>query len=243
MRENAEPVLVLKDISRHFGRGASRVEVLKNAGLRLCSGEIVALVGPSGSGKSTLLHIAGLLENADSGSIQIGPEIMTGASDPRRTLMRRLHIGFVYQFHHLLPELTALENIVLPLLIAGHGRRSGRERAWELLERMGLRLRAAHYPSQLSGGERQRIAVARALANRPRLLLADEPTGSLDPNTASHVHDTLLSLIRDEDVCALVATHNVQLTQNMDRTVRIENGRLVETLDRREESGRIATSL
>ncbi|MEG9884014.1 MAG: ABC transporter ATP-binding protein [Hyphomicrobiales bacterium] len=242
MHEHAAPVLVLKGISRHFGQGASKVEVLKNADLRLCSGEIAALVGPSGSGKSTLLHIAGLLENANSGSVQIGPETMTGASDLHRTLMRRLNIGFVYQFHHLLPELTALENIVLPSLIAAHGRRSGRKRAWELLERMGLRSRAAHYPSQLSGGERQRVAVARALANRPRLLLADEPTGSLDPDTASHVHATLLSLIRGEGLCALIATHNVQLAQNMDRIVRIDNGRLVETMDRREESGRIETS-
>ncbi len=223
----SEPVLALAGIGRGFRQGRAELRVLEGAELSLAEGEIVALVGPSGAGKSTLLHIAGLLERPDQGEIRIGGEACGGLSDDRRTAIRRKFLGFVYQYHHLLPEFSAAENIVLPQMIAGVAKRAARARARDLLERMGLGPRADHRPGQLSGGEQQRVAMARALANSPRLLLADEPTGNLDPATAERVFDELLSLVRGAGLAALVATHNPDLARRMDRIVRLVGGRLV----------------
>ncbi|QPC41466.1 ABC transporter ATP-binding protein [Kaustia mangrovi] len=228
-RQNGNgPALALRAIARSYREGPSRLQVLDGAALDIHPGEVVALIGPSGSGKSTLLHIAGLLEKPDSGAVVIGGEDMAAARDARRTRVRRLEVGFVYQFHHLLPEFSALENVLLPQLIANRSRGEGRKRAGDLLDRLGLAARARHRPAELSGGEQQRVAIARALANRPRLLLADEPTGNLDPRTAGHVHEELLHLVRTEGLAALIATHNLELASGMDRIVRLENGRLVE---------------
>lgn len=220
--------IYLQGLRRSFRQGREALEVLRGADLRVRPGEIVALVGPSGAGKSTLLHIAGLLERPDGGEVHLAGEACGNLSDDRRTELRRIHLGFVYQYHHLLPEFSALENIVLPQMIAGKSRAIATQRALDLLRRMGLEARAEHRPGQLSGGEQQRVAIARALANAPRMLLADEPTGNLDPHTAETVFDELLRLARDSQLAAIVATHNPDLARRMDRTVRLEDGHLVE---------------
>jgi len=228
MSDIKTPVLHLERIERRFGTGHTALHVLKGAELKLNKGEIVALVGPSGSGKSTLLHIAGLLEKPDSGEITIAGEACSKMGDDRRTLIRRKHLGFVYQYHHLLPEFSALENIVIPQIIAGLGKVEARERALQLLEMLGLKDRASHRPAKLSGGEQQRVAIGRALANAPTLLLADEPTGNLDPETAGEVFNMLLNLTRKAGLTALVATHNPELAARMDRIVRVDKGHLAE---------------
>jgi len=224
----SDPVLELNGVSKAYNRGKpNAVEVLSGVDLRVASGEIVALVAPSGAGKSTLLHIAGLLDVADAGSVRIDGQEMVGLSDRRRTAVRRQDVGFVYQFHHLLPEFTALENVVLPQLANGVGRSDATRRAQELLARVGVSDRAAHRPAAMSGGEQQRVAFCRALANQPRLLLADEPTGNLDPATSDRVFETLIELARDTGLSALIATHNMALAARMDRSLRMESGRLV----------------
>jgi lipoprotein-releasing system ATP-binding protein len=221
-------VLELRGIVRTFIQGSQRLEVLKGASLTLAAGEVVALVGPSGSGKSTLLHIAGLLETPNAGDVIIGGRKCGALSDRERTAIRRRELGFVYQFHHLLPEFTARENVMLPQRIAGESRQRARQWAEELLKRLGLEARLDHRPARLSGGEQQRVAVARALANRPRILLADEPTGNLDPRTAERVLGELIALARAENVASLIATHNLQLAAKMDRTLLLRDGQLVE---------------
>ncbi|MCH9019662.1 MAG: ABC transporter ATP-binding protein, partial [Proteobacteria bacterium] len=203
-----------------------RIEVLRGVSLELSAGEIVALVGPSGAGKSTLLHIAGLLERVDGGMVVIGGEPCGRLSDGERTRLRRERLGFIYQFHHLLPEFSALENVALPQMIAGVKRGPARDRARELLASLGLEERADHRPGQLSGGEQQRVAIARALANGPRVLLADEPTGNLDHATAMGVFDQLVARVRETGVAALVATHNLELAGRMDRVLALQDGTL-----------------
>jgi len=220
--------LRLDDVSRRFSQGKVTLEVLKGANLAIRPGEIVALVGPSGAGKSTLLHIAGLLERPDSGEVTLAGEACGRLGDDGRTRLRRLHLGFVYQYHHLLPEFSAVENVVLPQMIAGAGRAAARAKALRLLDTMGLAARAEHRPGQLSGGEQQRVAICRALANDPKVLLADEPTGNLDPHTSGGVFDELLRLVRTTGVAALIATHNPELARRMDRVIHLEDGRLAE---------------
>jgi len=224
MSSAAERVLALDKIDRTFVQGGNRLAVLRGATLAVKRGEMVALVGPSGSGKSTLLHIAGLLERPDGGEVRISGDAVGALSDLRRTELRRGAIGFVYQFHHLLPEFSALENVVLPQMIAGTDRRQARGRAEELLARVGLAQRASHRPARLSGGEQQRVAIARALANAPALLLADEPTGNLDEHTASDVFDVLAGLVREAGLAALIATHNLDLARRMDRVLTLHEG-------------------
>ncbi len=225
----SDSVMVLDAIHKSFGRHAeSRVSVLSGVTLRIATGEIVGLIAPSGAGKSTLLHIAGLLESPDSGEIEIGGTKVGGLSDRRRTRMRRTEIGFVYQFHHLLPEFTALENVMLPQLANGQSSSSAERRAHDLLARVGLADRAKHRPAELSGGEQQRVALCRALANQPQFLLADEPTGNLDPNTAAQVFDTLMELVRSTGLSALIATHNLDLAGRMDRILRLSGGKVGE---------------
>ncbi len=219
-------VLKLTGIDRHYGQGDTVLSILKGADFELHSGEIVALVAPSGTGKSTLLHLAGLLEHPDSGEILINGEACGNLPDERRTAIRRGDIGFVYQFHHLLPEFTALENIMMPQLIAGLPKKEAAERAAQLLDYMRIGHRADHRPAELSGGEQQRVAIARAVANAPLLLLADEPTGNLDPETASYVFDALEALVRQSGLAALIATHNHDLAARMDRRVTIEGGKI-----------------
>jgi len=224
----SDPVLALEAVEKSYNKGEpGEVRVLTGATLTLPPGEVVALVAPSGAGKSTLLHIAGLLDTPDAGTVRIAGQEMGGASDRRRTAARRADIGFVYQFHHLLPEFTAAENIVLPQLAAGTPRRAAEVRAAELLAAVGIAPRAGHRPAALSGGEQQRVAFCRALANRPRLLLADEPTGNLDPATSDTVFGTLMDLVRDTGLSALIATHNMELARRMDRVLRLDEGRLV----------------
>ena len=223
----SDPVLALGGVVRTFQQGRTTLEVLRGVDLDLREGEIVALVGPSGAGKSTLLHIAGLLENPNAGDVSICGESSRIFDDDARTRMRRHNIGFVYQHHHLLPEFSALENILIPQIIAGLDRNHARARAMELLQWLDLSDRASHRPGRLSGGEQQRVAIARALANAPKLLLADEPTGNLDPGTAGDVFSVLLRLTRGAGLAALVATHNPVLAAQMDRTVRLEEGVLV----------------
>jgi lipoprotein-releasing system ATP-binding protein len=218
--------LGLLDVRRTYRTGAATLEVLRGVDLSIAAGEMVALVAPSGAGKSTLLQIAGLLDRADGGVVRIAGRDATALNDAGRTALRRVAIGFVYQFHHLLPEFSALENVMLPQFAAGVGRAAARARATALLASVGLAARVDHRPAELSGGEQQRVAVARALANRPRLLLADEPTGNLDPETAARVFDVMLNVVRDEGAGALVATHNPELAARMDRTVRLEGGRI-----------------
>jgi len=220
-------VLELSAITRTFKQGKRVLDVLKGADLKVEAGEVVALVGPSGAGKSTLLQIAGLLEQPTSGDIRIDGQSCVGLGDDDRTKIRRYNIGFVYQYHHLLPEFSAMENITIPQIIAGIDKSTARSRARELLEWMGLTERANHRPGQLSGGEQQRVAIARALAASPRVLLADEPTGNLDPETADEVFGVLMHLARGAGLAALVATHNPELARRMDRIVRVENGVLV----------------
>ncbi|MFM1862691.1 MAG: hypothetical protein RLZ26_1213 [Pseudomonadota bacterium] len=221
-------VLRLAGVARSYRReGAEAVAVLRGVDLALSRGEVVALVAPSGAGKSTLLHIAGLLDTPDAGEVAIMGQPMTGAPDGARTAMRRRAIGFVYQFHHLLPEFTAAENAILPQLANGTPPAVAAARAAALLARVGIAGRADHRPAALSGGEQQRAAFARALANRPALLLADEPTGNLDPATAERVFSVLMEIVRETGLAALIATHNLELAARMDRVLRLEGGRIV----------------
>ncbi|WRH64292.1 MAG: ABC transporter ATP-binding protein [Fuscovulum sp.] len=225
----SDPALVLEGIEKGYNRGKpSEVIVLRGATLEVARGEVVALVAPSGAGKSTLLHIAGLLDTADRGQVRHAGRDMTGLSDRARTDARRADVGFIYQFHHLLPEFSALENIVLPQLANGVSRRDAEVRAQELLARVGVGARAGHRPAQLSGGEQQRVAFCRALANGPKLLLADEPTGNLDPATSDQVFGALMELVRETGLSALIATHNMELAARMDRVVRLDQGRVVQ---------------
>jgi lipoprotein-releasing system ATP-binding protein len=219
--------LALRGVQRSFRSGDGELAVLRGADLTLAAGEIVALVAPSGTGKSTLLHLAGLLEKPDGGQVIVAGRDAGALSDTERTAIRRDEIGFVYQFHHLLGEFTALENVVLPQMIAGRARSAARARAAQLLDAFGLGPRAGHLPSRLSGGEQQRVAIARALANAPAVLLADEPTGNLDAGTASGVFEELLRVVRTQGVAALIATHNADLAARMDRTVTLREGRIV----------------
>ncbi|MBB4228441.1 ABC transporter ATP-binding protein [Rhizobium mongolense] len=221
-------VLKLSGVERHYGQGDTVLTILKGADFTLHSGEIVALVAPSGTGKSTLLHVAGLLEHPDGGEVIVNGQVCEGLSDEKRTAIRRSEIGFVYQFHHLLPEFSALENIMMPQMIAGLPRKEAGERAKQLLDYMRIGHRASHRPGELSGGEQQRVAIARAVANAPTVLLADEPTGNLDPETASYVFDALEALVRQSGLAALIATHNHELAGRMDRRVTISDGKVVE---------------
>jgi lipoprotein-releasing system ATP-binding protein len=225
---NARVALQLSGIERHYGEGDTFLPILKGADLTLRSGETVALVAPSGTGKSTLLHIAGLLEHPDEGEVLVNGTSCNGLSDDRRTAIRRNEIGFVYQFHHLLPEFSALENIMMPQLIAGLPKAEAAERASALLDYMRIGHRGSHRPTELSGGEQQRVAIARAVANAPLILLADEPTGNLDPETAGYVFEALEALARQSGLAALIATHNHELASLMDRRVTIEEGKVVE---------------
>jgi len=222
----SEPVLVTRDLKRSFTQGGVTIEVLRGVDFAIAPGEIIALLGPSGSGKSTLLQAVGLLEGGFEGSIRLHGEEASELDDDGRTRLRRDLLGFVYQFHHLLPEFTAMENVVLPQLVRGAEAAVARERAEQLLGTLGLAQRLDHRPSKLSGGEQQRVAVARALANRPPLVLADEPTGNLDEHTADAVFAEFLKLVRGEGSAALVATHNERLASRMDRVVRLHEGRL-----------------
>jgi lipoprotein-releasing system ATP-binding protein len=222
----SEAALELRGVGRTFHQGGRDIEVLRDVQMSLVPGEIVALVGPSGAGKSTLLHIAGLLERPDAGEVIVGDEACSALPEADRTRLRRGTLGFVYQFHHLLPEFSAQENIMLPQMIAGTSRAEARSRASELLEMMGLADRATHRPGQLSGGEQQRIAIARSVANAPAILLADEPTGNLDPETAGGVFDQMLKLVRGAQLAALIATHNLDLAAKMDRTLQLRDGRV-----------------
>ncbi len=222
------PVLCLEKIERGYDQGGSPLEILRGADFYLWAGQSAALVAPSGAGKSTLLHIAGLLEKPDAGEVFIAGEATVGMDDAARTALRRGEIGFVYQFHHLLPEFTALENITLPQMIAGLSRREAEDRARQLLHYLGLSARAKHRPAELSGGEQQRVAIARAVANGPRLLLADEPTGNLDPKTADHVFEALEAIVRATGLATLIATHNMELASRMDRRVTLHEGLVVE---------------
>ena len=223
------PVMALDGVFRTFEQGGEQLEVLRGASLALRPGELVALVGPSGAGKSTLLHIAGLLEKPDAGEVWVQGEPCGQLSDSRRTKLRQTQIGFVYQFHHLLPEFSALENVQMPQMISGLRREVARQRSRELLALVGLKDRETHRPARLSGGEQQRVAIARALANAPAMLLADEPTGNLDPHTADTVFDLLVRLVRGVGLASLIATHNMSMAARMDRVLRLEDGHIVET--------------
>ena len=223
-----DPVLRLSGIGKSYNPGQpNEVNVLRGIDLTVAAGEVVALVAPSGAGKSTLLHIAGLLDTPDTGTVEIGGTDMTGQSDRKRTGVRRRDVGFIYQFHHLLPEFSALENIVLPQLANGVSQSEAQTRALSLLEEVGIGHRADHRPAALSGGEQQRVAFCRALANAPRLLLADEPTGNLDPTTSDQVFAALMTLVRGTGLSAGIATHNLELAARMDRQIRLEAGQLV----------------
>lgn len=221
---NNETVLHLEGITRNFEQGGETLHILRGVNVAINRGEIVALLGPSGCGKTTLLQIAGLLEKPTDGRVSIGGKLLTDASDQARTALRRTDIGFVYQFHHLLPDFTALENLMLPQYVAGIAKGDAKKRAMELLELVGLGKRAKHYPSQLSGGEQQRVAIARGLVNKPSLLLADEPTGNLDPSTADDVFKTLVHTIRSQHIGALIVTHNHELAAKMDRVLQLKDG-------------------
>lgn len=221
-------ILKLENITRRYREGEGQLEVFNDLNLSLYPGEIVALVGQSGAGKSSLLHIAGLLEAPTAGEIYVDGRMTSKLSDAERTLIRRNTIGFVYQAHHLLPEFDALENVVLPQMIAGKSRADSVREAKRLLDLMGLGKRLTHRPSQLSGGEQQRVAIARALANRPHILLADEPTGNLDPRTSGGVFDALIAVTRAEGLAALIATHNFELASRMDRALLLHQGHLIE---------------
>jgi len=221
-------MLELNGITKSYNQGKpNEIKVLRGIDLQISKGEVVALVAPSGAGKSTLLHIAGLLDTADGGQVVIAGQDMTGQSDRKRTAVRRAGVGFIYQFHHLLPEFNALENIVLPQLANGVSQQQAEKRALSLLASVGIEGRADHRPAALSGGEQQRVAFCRALANEPQILLADEPTGNLDPETSDRVFEALMALARKTGLSALIATHNLELAARMDRQVRMENGKLV----------------
>lgn len=219
-----ETVLAIEGVTRSFKQGSETLDILRGVNVHIQRGEIVALLGPSGCGKTTLLQIAGLLEAPTSGNVTIGGKKVTDASDEARTALRRTEIGFVYQFHHLLPDFTALENLMLPQFVAGIGKAAAKKRAAELLALVGLSSRVSHYPSQLSGGEQQRVAIARGLVNDPALLLADEPTGNLDPATADDVFKTLVQTIRTQNIGALIVTHNHELASKMDRVLQLKDG-------------------
>jgi lipoprotein-releasing system ATP-binding protein len=222
------PVLKLTELRRTFRQGPREIHVLAGATAALYPGEAVALVGPSGAGKSTLLHIAGLLETPDAGGVIVDGRDCSRMSDDARTRVRRTEMGFVYQFHQLLPEFSALENVIIPQMIRGRSRKEAKAQAKQLLTALGLGGRMEHRPAELSGGEQQRTAICRALANQPKLLLADEPTGNLDPKTSERVFHELLELITRTGVAALIATHNLELAARMHRVLRFENGRLIE---------------
>lgn len=224
----AAPVLELLSVDRFYKTNAGELSVLDKANLTLRAGELVGLVGPSGSGKSTLLHTAGLLERPEAGEVKLDGLDCLKMNDAERTAVRRSKIGFVYQFHHLLPEFNAADNIAMPLMIAGTSKRTARVKAEALLAEMGLAERGDHQPGKMSGGEQQRVAIARALANDPRLVIADEPTGNLDPATTERVFATLIRMVRDEGAAVLVATHNMSLTRHMDRVLTLEDGKLVD---------------
>lgn len=224
---NINLVLETKDLCRFYTQGGKTLTVLNDANVEIKSGEIVALVGPSGSGKSTFLQTVGLLDKPTSGSLIIGGHNTDHIGDKERTLMRRQYIGFVYQFHYLLPEFTAAENIIIPQMIAGISREDAAERAKELLEILKIDHRADHRPATLSGGEQQRVAIARALANNPTLLLADEPTGNLDPETSERVFELLIDLVRNVGIGAVIATHNMDIADRMDRILEFKNGKLL----------------
>jgi lipoprotein-releasing system ATP-binding protein len=226
--DEERPILFLHQITRRFRQGDATLDILKGAELAVWAGQSVALVAPSGAGKSTLLHIAGLLEQADGGEVYIDAVATSHMTDIQRTRIRRADIGFVYQFHHLLPEFSALENVMLPQMIRGLGAKEARSRATELLSYLGLKERLTHRPAELSGGEQQRVAIARAVANAPRILLADEPTGNLDVRTAERVFATLGQLVRASGLAAIVATHNLDIAAQMDRRVTIRDGVVVE---------------
>lgn len=226
--EDEAPVIFLHAVDRRFRQGDAKLDILKGAELAVWAGESVALVAPSGAGKSTLLHVAGLLEQPDAGEVYVDSVATSRLTDNERTRIRRTEIGFVYQFHHLLPEFSALENVMLPQLIRGLRRAQARARARELLTYLGLKERLDHRPGELSGGEQQRVAIARAVANAPRILLADEPTGNLDPHTASHVFNALTQLVRASGLAVVVATHNMEIAARMDRRVTIQDGLVVE---------------
>ncbi len=229
LTENEEqPILFLHGVCRHFSQGESRLDILKDAELAVWPGQSVALVAPSGSGKSTLLHIAGLLEYPNSGEVYVDGVATSQLSDAQRTQIRRTDVGFVYQFHHLLPEFSALENVILPQMIRGLPRSEAARRAAELLAYLGLKERLTHRPAELSGGEQQRVAIARAVANAPRILLADEPTGNLDVHTADRVFGTFSQLVRASGLADVIATHNMDIAAQMDRRVTLRDGAVVE---------------
>ena len=228
MAKGMAAALELRNVSRSYPEAGGRLDVFKGVNLSVAAGEIVALVGPSGAGKSSLLHIAGLLERPTAGEAFIAGRNCSDLDDAGRTRVRRIGIGFIYQFHHLLAEFDALENVMIPQLVANVARKEAAARARDLLTRLGLEKRMDHRPAELSGGEQQRVAIARAIANKPLLLLADEPTGNLDPKTADHVHGELLRLITQEGLGALVATHNLELARRMSRVLKLEHGELVE---------------
>ncbi len=227
IRTKGGVALDLQKVVRTFRQASGTLEVLRGASLTLHAGEIVALVGPSGAGKSTLLHVAGLLEKPDGGSVQVDGRAAENLDDGERTRLRRDTIGFVYQFHHLLPEFSAVENVMIPQMVAGVARPAARTRARALLDRVGLLPREGHRPARLSGGEQQRVAIVRALANDPSVLLADEPTGNLDHATGDRVMGELVALVRDTGLAALIATHNLELARRMDRVVELRDGVLL----------------
>ena len=227
-QQQAMPSLMLQGVTRSFGDGAERLEIFRSINAQIVPGEIVALVGPSGSGKSSLLHIAGLLEPPTSGSVVINGQDCSKMSDEERTAIRRTQLGYVYQFHHLLPEFNAVENVAMPQMIGGRRKKDAETIATRLLTMVGLQHRLTHRPGKLSGGEQQRVAIARALANQPRLILADEPTGNLDPRTADMVFGVLVDICRARGVSALIATHNLQMAVKMDRTWLLHDGKLID---------------
>jgi lipoprotein-releasing system ATP-binding protein len=228
MSNGQKPALYLSRVERRYPQGEAYLDVLRGADLAIWPGEIVALVAPSGTGKSTLLHVAGLLEKPDGGEVFVGGRPTAKMDDSGRTAVRRQDLGFVYQFHHLLPEFSALENVVMPQMIRGLSKAEAKDRAGQLLTFLGLGRRLHHRPGELSGGEQQRVAIARAVANAPRLLLADEPTGNLDPHTSDHVFQTLVAIVRASRLAALIATHNMDIAAKMDRRVTIRDGVVVQ---------------
>lgn len=224
---NADTILKVEGLTRIYEQGSQTLSVLHNVDVEIKSGEIVALVGPSGSGKSTFLQTVGLLDQPTYGDLTIGDQKINAMNDQERTLMRRQYIGFVYQFHYLLPEFTALENVVIPQMVAGIKRKEAEEKARELLAILKMNHRFDHRPARLSGGEQQRVAIARALANDPKLLLADEPTGNLDPETSETVFELLIDLVRNVGIGAVIATHNMQIAERMDRILELKNGKIL----------------
>jgi lipoprotein-releasing system ATP-binding protein len=227
-RADDKPILFMHKVDRRYRQGDATLNILKGAELALWPGQSVALVAPSGAGKSTLLHVAGLLEHPDAGEVYVDQIATSNLSDSERTRLRRTEVGFVYQFHHLLPELNAIENVSMPQMIRGLAAREADKRSAELLSYLGLKDRLTHRPAELSGGEQQRVAIARAVANAPRILMADEPTGNLDPHTAEHVFNALTQLVRDSGLAIIVATHNMEIAGRMDRRVTLREGQVVE---------------